>query len=237
MSRSRKRAVSDVVSFTLVFSTIIFMIGVVTVTGIGTLGDVQEGTETNVAEETMRSYAATLADHRKESAPIRSSTIKLQGHSFEHVPSTLNVTAGGTQVDIPIGALVRTTDTDAELVYETGALFRVQDGGSVVVRKPPIRCGPDSVHLPLTRVAGDFALSADGRVSLESKLEDRRIYTFPLDSSDEVIINTSQTARPGAWQSALEGSSWSRDGTEYTCTEPAERVVVHETDITVSVIS
>jgi hypothetical protein len=232
MSTPHGRAVSDVVSFTLVFSTIIFMIGVVTVTGIGTLGDVQAGTESNVAEETMRNYAASLADHRTQSAERRSTTIKLQGHSLDRVSSTLNVTIGARERSITTGALVRTTNTDTELVYETGGVFRSEENGIVVVRQPPIRCTARVVHLPLTLVRGDINIASDNRVTLESERVTQRIDTVAAGGSTDVTVNVSGTARPDGWAKVFTGSSWSGSGDEYTC-PGVERVVIHETVVSI----
>jgi len=232
---SRKRGVSDVVSFTLVFATIIFMIGVVTVTGIGTLDDVREGTESNVAEETMRNYASTLADHRTASAPRRSTTIKLQGHSLTRSDSLLKWSVGGnpTRIENRTGALVRTTDTDTDLVYESGALFREQDGGSVVVRRPPLRCGDQTAHLPMTRLVGEFNISSDNRVTLESELVNQSLTTRETDS---VTVYTDETARPDSWGETLTSGGWTGTGPSYTC-DSIERVVVHQTTVRISVVN
>jgi len=232
VSRSDRRAVSDVVAFTLVFSTIIFMIGVVTVTGIGTLGDVQAGTESNVAEETMRNYAATLADHR-EGADRRSVTVKLQGHSLERVNATVGWNVSGeNRNNISTGALVRTTDTDADLVYESGALFRVEDGGGgVVVRQSPFRCGDRTAHLTVTTVEGDFSIASDRRVTLESVLVNQSITTR---DANNVTVDLGGAYRPDQWSDALSGG-WDGTEDEYTC-KNIDRVVVHETTVRIEVV-
>lgn len=234
MNRADDRGVSDVVSFTLVFSTIIFMIGVVTVTGIGTLGDIQEGTESNVAEETMRNYAATLADHRTTGAERRSTTIKMQGHSLELVNSTLGWSVdGGSRQNITTKAIVRTTDTDAELIYENGALFRVRDDNGVVVRSPPIRCGSKTAHIPVTEIEGNFSISSDTRVTLESELENQGITTRNVEGN--VTVYTNGTRSPGRWNEYL-GDNWRASGSDtYKC--DVDRVVVHTTTVRVSVLS
>ncbi|PSP63987.1 hypothetical protein BRC76_02185 [Halobacteriales archaeon QH_8_67_36] len=224
---------SDVVSFTLVFSTIIFMIGVVTVTGIGTLGDVQAGTESNVAEETMRNYASTLADHR-EGADRRSVTVKLQGHSLERVNATVGWNVSGeNRNNISTGALVRTTDTDADLVYESGALFRVEDGGGgVVVRQSPFRCGDRTAHLAVTAIEGDFSIASDRRVTLESFLVNQSITTR---DANNVTVYLGGAYRPDQWSGALAGDWVAGTGDEYTC-KNIDRVVVHETTVRIEVV-
>lgn len=242
------RAVSELVSFTLVFSTIIFLIGAITVTGITTLNDVQAGTETNVAESTMRGYAETLADHRTEGAPRRSTTIKLQGHNLRRVASTLdvNVSRNGnivSNMSITTGALVRTTNTDTQLVYDSGAVFRIEERGTpLIVRRPPVRCGADSANLPLMSVRGDVNLSSDGRVTMRSELADQTLRypnnTSQNTSADVVTVNTSQTAYPEAWNRAFEDSgSWTRptstaDPNVYECR--VDRLVVHQTVVDIT---
>lgn len=231
------RGVSDVVSFTLVFSTIIFMIGVVTVTGIGTLEDVQEGTETNVAEETMQNYAASLAEHRRTSAPRRSTTIKLQGHQLELRNPDLTYFIDGSPTTIRTGSLVRTTDTDAELVYQSGGLYRVQDGGAVVVRDPPFRCGADTAHLAITVVEaedGAIGISSDNRVTLESERMSQQI---TAQDANTVTIDASSTGNTEAWNKGLEGDWTAVPGPAdlYRCN--VDRVVVHETVVSIDVVN
>lgn len=248
-----KRAVSDLVSFTLVFSTIVFLIGAVTITGITTLDNVRTGTESNVAEATMQSFATTLADHRTESAPSRSMTIKLQGHSFRRVSSTLdvNVTSDGStsNMSIPTGAFVRETDTGTRLVYESGAIFRISDdGGVVVVREPPIRCDANNANLPLMLVRGDTNITADGRVTVNSELANQELRypanTSQTPSASGVTINVSEMAFPETWQTYLNDSDdWTQSGSsapyQYECDVSGAsdgRVVVHGTVIDVDIV-
>ncbi|WP_277541705.1 DUF7289 family protein [Haloarcula laminariae] len=243
MNRADDRGVSDVVSFTLVFSTIIFMIGVVTVTGIGTLGEIQQGTESNVAEETMRNYAATLADHRTTGAERRSTTIKMQGHQLELVNSTLGWSVdNGSRENITTRALVRTTDTGSKLIYENGALFRVHDDNGVVVRKPPLRCSNDTAHLAVTKIRGDFSISSDTRVTLQSDLKNQRITTRQGEGINISLYTngtqyTKETQTPDRWNSVL-GGRWQEGAgvNEYTCS-PIDRLVIHETTVDISIVN
>ena len=235
------RAVSDVVSFTLVFTTIIFMIGVVTVSGVGTLGDVQEGTESNVAESTMRNYAGTLGDHRTSGAPRRSSTIKLQGHQLALADSDIEISiAGGPTLPSSPNALVRRTDTDERLVYESGALFRTRDDDGVTVRQLPFRCGDDTAHISLMQIQGDFRYSSDNRVTLESELVSQDISRYRADSVT-VDISGSRTSQD-VWESAF------RDDWDATAPSPSSTyecgastgdidIVIHRTTIDVDLIN
>ena len=234
------RGVSDVVSFTLVFSTIIFMIGVVTITGIGTLSDVQDGTESNVAEETMRKYTSTPSEHRTTGAPRRSTTIKLQGHSLGITDTGLEWSAdGGSPDSLGTNALVRRTETDENLIYESGALFRTRDDGAVTVREPPIRCGPRTAHISVVRLDGQFEFASDNRITLRSELENQRITTR---SADTVTLYTDDTANPQAWNNALEAADWQQvpsTTNQYQCSfdDPPGRVVVHETTVSIDLVN
>lgn len=235
MTDDSARGVSDVVSFTLVFATIILTIGVVTVAGIGTLDDVQAGIETNVAEETMLNYADSLSDHRTDSVPRRSSTIKLQGHNLElDTGASVKINTSTSNETLTTGALVRTTDTDARLVYQSGGLFRVQDGGSVVVRQPPFRCGSATAHLAVTTIEpeGDgIDIASDGRVTLESELESQT--TTVENVSDTVTIYPESTPYTESWSRFL-GGEWGT-GDVYEC--DVNRLVVHQTVVTLEVIN
>lgn len=240
MTGDDERGVSDVVSFTLVFSTIIFMIGVVTVTGIGTLGDVQDGTESNVAEQTMRKYTTTLSEHRTAGAPRRSTTIKLQGHSLGIVDRNLRwSTDGGSPALLQTNALVRRTDTDENLTYESGALFRTRGNDGVTVHEPPIRCGPQTAHISIVRLKGEFRFSSENRVSLQSELDNQSITTR---SADYVTLYTDGTASPPVWNETLEDAGWQPvTGTtnQYRCSfdDAPGRVVVHETNVSLDLVT
>lgn len=243
---SRDRGVSDVVAYTLVFSTIIFMIGTITVGGIGMFTDVRQVTETDTAEETMRAYAETLADHRTEGVPRRGTTIKLQGHSLEKTDSSLNVTIGTTQLDIETGAFVRTTETDTELVYESGAVFRRQDGGVVVVRQPPLQCDSGTARVPLTEVNSTIAFNSMSRVTLRTELAGRQLH-YPDTSgnaranADKVIINTSSAEATDGWNEALEDmDGWTKTPgkeDEFRCGPGLDRAVVHETEVNITLVN
>lgn len=229
MTGNDERGVSDVVSFTLVFSTIIFIIGVVTITGIGTLGDVQEGTESNVAEQTMGKYTTTLSEHRTAGAPRRSMTIKLQGHSLGIVETNLQwSTDNGSSTPLQTNALVRRTETDENLTYESGALLRTRDNAGVTVHKPPIRCGPETAHISVVRLNGEFRFSTENRVTLRSELVNQSITTRSAD--DNVTLYTNDTVSPPVWNNALEDAGWEPVSTnELECT--TNRVVVHKTNV------
>ena len=239
MTSNDERGVSDVVSFTLVFSTIIFMIGVVTVTGIGTLGDVQEGTESNVAEQTMRKYTTTLSEHRTAGAPRRSMTIKLQGHSLGIVETNLRwSTDGGSPAPLQTNALVRRTETDENLTYESGALFRTRGNSGVTVHKPPIRCSPGTAHISVVRLNSEFRFSTENRVTLRSELVNQSITTR---SADSVTLYTDDTVSPPVWNDTLEDAGWQpvpATTNQYRCnfTDTPGRVVVHKTTVSLDLV-
>lgn len=247
---SRDRGVSDVVAYTLVFSTIIFMIGTITVGGIGTFTDVRQATETDTAEETMRAYAETLADHRTEGVPRRGTTIKLQGHSLEKIDSSLAVEIenGGSTVfsegAIEIGAFVRTTETDTELVYESGAVFRRQDGGVAVVRQPPLQCDSGkTARVPLTQVNSDIAFDSMSRVTIRTELADRRFRypdtgpSTPRAQANTLTVDTTDAEATEGWNTALEEMGWTNTvGNEYSC-DSLDRAVVHVTEVNISLVN
>ncbi|MFC6975651.1 hypothetical protein ACFQL1_14910 [Halomicroarcula sp. GCM10025709] len=243
---STRRAVSDLIAFTLVFSIIISSIGFLTVGGFTALEGVRDGAETNTAEATMVGYAETLADHRNERAPRRETTIKLQGHSLSRQSSSFVVDVAGvsgTQT-ISTGTLVRTTGSDTDLVYTSGAVFRADENGGVrVVRVPPFRCGTTGAHLSFVRVTGDINQSSSGRVTLRSQLRNRSLY-FPDPSSGSAIttrvtVDVSGTEYRTAWERTFERYlEWSATGTPgvYECAG-IDQAVVENTSIDIQAIS
>ncbi|WP_251329951.1 DUF7289 family protein [Haloplanus pelagicus] len=137
------RAVSDVVGFVLVFSLITASVGLVSVAGLGSLQDTRDAERINNGERAFEVLADNHGDIVHGGAPSRATEIKL-------AETTLTL-AGATDSEATLesGSVVGTTETrpitfgrsgeglDSGVVYEMGAVIRVDRGGAVMRREPP----------------------------------------------------------------------------------------------------
>lgn len=241
---AQDRGVSDLLAFTLTFSIIVTGIALVSVGGLGAFDAIQESATTDVAESSMVGFAETVTDHADDGAPRRTTSMKLQGHGLSLQASTLNVTVDGDTTPVATRTMVRETDTDTDLVYTSGAVYRVQREGLVVSRKPSIRCSPDSAYVAAVSLDGQTDVSSSGRVTIQTSLQNTTLVSPAAGrsaSASTVSVNVSQTAYPDAWHRLFdrELSNWSPHPTEahtYQCTG-IDRAVVHNTTVDVRTIS
>ncbi|GGM47633.1 hypothetical protein [Haloarcula argentinensis] len=242
---SHDRGVSDLLAFTLTFSIIITGIALVTLGGLGAFDAIQQGATTDVAETSMIGFAETTDDHIQSGAPRRTTSMKLQGHGLSLQASTLNVTVDGRSTNISIGAFVRETDSGADIVYTSGAVYRVQQEGLVVSRKPSFRCAPDSgsVYLSVLSLDGQTDFSSSGRLTIETAIQNTTLVSPQAGKSPSattVSINVSETAYPDAWHRLFEQelSDWSGHSEPHTyqCTG-INRAVVHNTTVDIRTIA
>ncbi|WP_049943110.1 MULTISPECIES: DUF7289 family protein [Haloarcula] len=239
------RGVSDLLAFTLTFSIIITGIALVTLGGLGAFDAIQQGATTDVAETSMVGFAETTGDHIQGDAPRRTTSMKLQGHGLSIRSSTLNVTVDGQSTNISTGAFVRETDSGTDIVYTSGAVYRVQQEGLVVSRKPRFRCSPgsDSVYISALSLDGQTDFSSSNRVTIETAIQNKTLISPQAGKSPSattVSINVSETAYPDAWHRLFEQelSNWSGHSEPHTyqCTG-VSRAVVHNTTVDIRTIT
>ncbi|MFB6222937.1 MAG: hypothetical protein ABEH86_04595 [Haloarcula sp.] len=239
-----ERGVSDLLAFTLTFSIIVTGIALVSISGLGAFDTIQQSAATDVAETTMVGFAETTSDHIQDGASRRTTSMKLQGHGLYQQSSVLNVTVDGDSTHIESRALVRETDTDTDIVYSSGAVYRVQREGLVVSRAPRFRCSSDSAYLSVLSLAGQADYASSGRVRLKTSVSEQTLVSPAAGrspSASTVSVNVSNTAYPAAWQRLFERklSNWDQHSTEaqtYRCTG-IERAVVHNTSASLETVS
>jgi hypothetical protein len=117
------------------------------------------------------------------------------------------------------------SDAGTEIVYEAGAIIREEEDGSVMLRSPPYRFGPERTLLPLvrtTRSSAESSVSFEGTVRVESTrtsidTDTPPEITDPTPGEDiELVV---ESGRQDAWNRYLgmiaeNEASWSHsDGT------------------------
>lgn len=138
------RAVSEVLGFVLVASLIFATLGVVYVGGLGGLEDARDAERVKNAERAFGVLANNIEDLQTEGAPSRATEIKLADAQIgfgEPTTVTVNVTNTGAAENpvfsTDIDPIVYSAGTGSKLVYENGALFRVDHDSAVLKQRPP----------------------------------------------------------------------------------------------------
>ncbi|OAQ53600.1 hypothetical protein HTG_04910 [Natrinema mahii] len=166
------RAVSDMIAFVLVFAIIIGSIGLLSTVGFQAMTDYQEGEQLRNAERAMVSLADNFNDmlrydgveQRDGELSLRGGTVAIGGGG-----TTVNVTAAGDDVlgDTDLGTFAYEHDS-TRIAYEGGGVIRSTDSGSVVAKRPQLRCntdgsGPDTAIVSFVTVdSAERAIQSDG---------------------------------------------------------------------------
>lgn len=140
-----RRGVSEVISFTLVFSLIAATVALVYVSGIGGLESTRSSERITNAERAFDVLADNMADIHQKGAPSRATEIKVSNARMEFGESTtvsvqlenVNGTETTNVSSVSLDPIVYSSDSGTDLVYANGAIFRQDRGGTTIDRAPP----------------------------------------------------------------------------------------------------
>lgn len=234
---STRRGVSQVVSFVLVFSLVATTVGIVSVVGFDGLSDRRDAERVENAERAFDVLADNIRDVYAESAPSRATEIKLDSASLASGAST------SVSVDFPDDSrgpfdtsirpvVFESQGRNSTIVYEAGAIIRVDDGNAVMLREPPLQFEEDRTVLSLVVTGGNDAVSGSTTVlvrteeTVTSVLYPAGTDTAGTPDSRFVFQMETATTRAPVWEQYLEREiSWSsdactRDGGRVTCELP-----------------
>lgn len=220
------RAVTEVLGFVLVASLIFATLGVVYVAGIGGLENARGAERIQNAERAFGVLADNVDDVRAEGAPSRATEIKLADAQIFFGPTTtvtVNVTnadgAGDTLFSTSLDPIVYSPGTGSEIVYENGALVRVDRDSAVLKRRPPGAFWADgstamaSLQYVQTRQRGHASVGGESTVLVRTN-----------HVSTEVLGSLTTPGADGA--SDLDGDGTEEYAVNYTVrTTPARAVV------------
>jgi hypothetical protein len=186
--RLRDRAVSEVISFALIFSLIVATVALVYVSGIGGLESVRSNEQVNNAVRAFDILADNIDDIHREAAPSRATEIKVSDAQMEFGdPVRLNVTVRNigppNSSVIEYDPIVYSAEGGTDLVYGNGALFRQDRGGTTLDEEPGFLLAYDSaddektVVLPAieTRTAGPDSTGSQRTVLVRTLLATREV--------------------------------------------------------------
>lgn len=249
------RAVSDTLSFALVFALVIASVGVVTVYGFGGLLDARDFERMNNAERAFDILADNLNDIHEHDAPNRATELKLADAQLsrgETTRLTVEVTNAGSpnpRFSTDTDPIVYTAGgSDTALVYSNGAVIREGRDSAIMTREPQMlfatHGGETTAVIPFiqTRLrSGGVGGSSTVLIRAERASSDLIIGNLEPDASNNpnvgetynVTLTVETTTKRGpVWDRYLDETIEPMTGSANACSESAGTVTcafsVHE---------
>lgn len=191
------RAVSNTLGFVLLFSIILFSIGVVATAGVDSIEGVRDATMSNNAGQSFQTLARDVEDVHREQVSARTVSMRLgQGSLRRGEPTTISVDVndnGTSEINETFTPLVYEID-DTRLVYESGAVIREENGGAVMVREPGWAFESDRIILPVVATSNDGSQSVSGS---NAQIYLRRAASDPpiVETGSDVAVEIDSTER------------------------------------------
>lgn len=209
----RDRAVSEVVSFVLVFSLIAVTVGVVYVAGGANLEQARTHERIQNAERAFDVFDDNVGDITSQSAPNRGTEIKLaDARLYFGSVTELNVTTAGGGSDEPYSVsllpVIYQPAGETKLIYEAGMVLRSDRDGSVRREEPPVLFGQERtlIHYVQTRKMGSSPASVAGdRTVLIRTAGGGKDLLAGRTNGPYVVWYNVTTTHTAAWESFLEG--------------------------------
>lgn len=205
------RAISDVVGYILVFSLVVSMVAIISVSGFGSLSDARNAEQANNAERAFDVLADNIADTYEAGAPSRATEISLNEARVHTTSSVIvNVTANDTSspanfsVEKTTRPIVWEGNRDTTIVYSLGATLRADRDSGLVVHDPPFQLGTDRTVIPLVQLRNRQGQQLSGS-TIRIRTEHVSSNVLLMEDSpryDEVWLNIT-SPRAVIWQQHL----------------------------------
>jgi len=227
------RAVSEVISYVLVFALIVSAVGIVSISGLASLQETRDAEQIQNAERAFDVLADNVADIHQRGAPSRATEISLgenQLYTGENVTMSVEITNStgtysmGSQRMRPI---VYSGTQERQLVYEGAAVFRTNREGGLRIRDPPFIIKDDRVLLTVAGLNRPSAQSLGGStVLVRTQLQDTDVaYSNTTGDVDSITVTIEDSPRKEQWERYLKSSGFedtsgcdASDPSPLTCT-------------------
>lgn len=180
--RDADRGVSETVGFVLVFALITSTIAVTFTVGFGGLEDARLAERDNNVERAFDVLHDNLNDVSRDGVPSRATELRLGGGELRlEQGSTFRLNGSGMANPVTeTGSLVYRGADDTRIVYENGAVFRMEGDDGVMVEEPDLLVGDTVVYSlyglggPPQTAGGDRTVLVVGeRGTREAAVDDR----------------------------------------------------------------
>ena len=219
------RGVSEIVGFILVFSLVVGTISLVYASGISGLDDTRDAERITNAERAFDVLANNFQQMARGEAPNRATEIKLaEAQLSTSTEREVNISADGVDpADANSSTIRYNPGTGTSIVYENGAVIRVDDGNAVMLEEPDFLFDDGNVVVRYIELKGGG--QSIGGTSTTVLVRAERTSSDVLvnnGSSPEDIVIKMQThpERAQVWQDYYNRSIGSATGTTGSCTTP-----------------
>lgn len=209
-----ERAVSEVLSYTLVFTLIISSVAVVSVAGLGGIQDARDAEQMENSERAYEVLADNMEDITLRGAPNRATEIRLErSRMYFGDPVTIELellqSGGPNQTHTwDTRPLILEGNRDRQLVYEAGATVRTNRDTEFLIDSPPFvfRDSPtdgDRLLLSFIDIDTDAVQSKSGSTILVRATESKRTVVVDDEGTYEFVNVTITSPRYEAWRAHL----------------------------------
>lgn len=209
---SARRAVTDVVGYVLVFSLVVSVVALVSVTGFGSLEDARSAEQANNAERAFDVLSDNVADIYADGAPSRATEISLRDATVQTSGTIIvNVTAHDTTSNAKFTfektsrPVVWEGTRDTEIVYSLGTTLRDEPEGGVVLEPGPFRFDTERTVLRVVQLRNRDGQSFSGSTVRIRAVRDTSnvLLTERTGRYDKAFLNIT-TPRAAIWQAHLD---------------------------------
>lgn len=204
------RAVSEVVGFILVFSLILSTITFVYVGGFSGLQDARDHEQLANAERAFDVLSTNLESIASDEAPSRATEIKLSDAQLS-VGDRRTVSTFNNSTDVQTSrinrsrAIVYSAQSNSRVVYEHGAIIRVDGDSSVMIDEPDFVIGDERTVIRHVELVGDSQGVGGDTTALVRARKTSSDVLYANDPASDVTLQFNTTAaRAPAWHRYLQ---------------------------------
>lgn len=209
------RGATETLGFVLAFAIVTASIGIVYTAGFGGLQDTRDAEQTKNVERAFDVLASNIEDVRRYGTPSRATEIRILDGQLALAGQTsiaVNLSSGENQT-LPMRPIGFTSaDQASSITYEGGAVFRTDDGNSLMISAPGWLVEEDRIVLPIVqtyRRGGPSELNIQGTSLVVAHSSDRRVQHYTDENGITVSI-TVTSPRASAWGRYLEGQGFTK---------------------------
>ena len=233
------RGLSNTLGFVLLFGVVFVSIGVVGTVGFNALSEARDGTVQMNGEDAVQSVQEEIQSLRVDDTTLRSALLRAASGTISADSQSRRIRVdvgndGSFELDRQFRPLVFSY-ADTEIVYEAGAVIRVEGGGQLPISPPTIADGPDKLILPVTTTgpvtSGSSVSSSTLAVYLQKTKSELVTHTASPESVRLIIDTTPQ--RAAAWREMVDNGqlnpdSCSGSGGTVDCVWTRPQVIVRD---------
>lgn len=207
--RTRPRAQATVIGFVLVFGIVLTMVGLVSVIGLNELQGARDAEQLENAERAFDVLADNIEDTYRGGAPARATEIRLSEATLGFGdPTEVTVTVDGTAHTRTIRPIVYDSEgQDTQIVYESGAVIRVERDGARLARPPALLITSEATALQFIQTKAETDRQLGGTTTVLVRTTRTKSNVVAVTSNADVSIEIDTTTdRAPAWARYFEST-------------------------------